>query len=208
MKKLFLILSLSVLFFAGCSDLGTNDPIDNSQVISGEKVSKWQFMDLPEIKNDASNEIEATFYTGKIVIGQWGASLPMTRVYWSNRGIVKVKSKLDVPAGAFSGLKLIWYSVNDESALTDFHPGMEFDKDLTFDLKIENIDLSDIEDPSQIEFAYVDDSQSIEIAPYEDLVVDIQNNTLEVKNAKIGHFSRYGFVRGTEYTNPDGQGDE
>lgn len=185
------------MFLVGCSDMGTNDPVGPEQT-SVEKTAQWKFMDLPKISADNSSEIEATFYTGKIVWGDWGATIPMTRVYWSSNGLVKVKSKLDIPAGAFSGLKLIWYAVNDELALTDFHPGMEFDKDVEFDLKIENIDLSDISDPSLVEFAYLDDSETVQIASYDDLIVDVDNGTLEVVNARIGHFSRYGFVRGIE----------
>ena len=197
MKKLVFLLSLSLLILAGCSDMGTDSPVTSDQAATANTV-QWKFMDLPDISADNYAEVEATFYTGKFVWGDWGANIPMTRVYWSGNGLVKVKAKLNVPAGAFDGLKLIWYSVNDELAVADFHPGMEFDKDLTFNLKIQNIDVSDITDPSLVEFAYLDDSEVIHIAEYDDIIVDLDNGELEVVNAKIGHFSRYGFVRGIE----------
>ena len=71
MKKLVFLLSLSLLILAGCSDMGTDSPVTSDQAATANTV-QWKFMDLPDISADNSAEVEATFYTGKFVWGDWG----------------------------------------------------------------------------------------------------------------------------------------
>ncbi len=193
MKKLAVLLLFLGLILAGCSDLGTNAPLDNPQATN--KTNGYEFVKLPANNDAGATAVERTFWTGRFIIGHFGGNIPMFRLYWSDNGIVTVQSDLEIPAQAFNGLKLIYYSVDSDLAVADFNPEMTFNKDLNFTLKFTNIDLSGITNPDQIEFAYLDGNNQIQIAEYDELTVDLESGTLEVINAKIGHFSRYGFVR-------------
>ena len=60
-------------------------------------------------------------------------------------------------------------------------------------LKIEGVDLSGV-NPNTLDFVYIDASGNIHPVEYEVVTMDAVNGKLEVKNAKLNHFSRYGFV--------------
>ncbi len=198
MKKLLTAVFIVMLFlFNACSDMGTNNPVDQD-VVTAEKATNYEFIELGDLVADTEDATEYLHWTGMLIYGPWGGDVPMLRFYFSPNGIATVKANLDVPRNAFSGIKLIRYTVDDELAVVDFDPGMAFNKDLTFDLKFTNIDLGYLEANAEYDFAYLDNNGSIVLADYKKITVDVENGNLEVKGAKIGHFSRYGFVRAIE----------
>ncbi|MCF8305142.1 MAG: hypothetical protein K9I71_02420 [Ignavibacteriales bacterium] len=192
MKTVKFLLVLLVLVAIGCSESGITDPINEG---SSTKTLKKEFIKLPTL--DQSNDLntEALFIAAKFIKGEIGGNITLNRTYYTESGIAKVKSKLDIPSDAFSGWQLIAYLISTEYAVVDFFPSMEFDKDLTLDLEFQNIDLSAVSSPSEIEFAYIDNSGTVQIAEYDEIEVDVEEGTLSVTGAKIGHFSRYGFIR-------------
>lgn len=193
MKKLFSILLLTIFILAGCSDLSVeNNPIDEST----SKNLTW--LELPKsLEKEKSTELQAWHLNGRFINGNEGGVVAMNRSYYTVNGIVTVTASLEVSNDAFSGWKLIWYIIDDVYATTDFFPEMTFDIPCTYNLKIENADLSQFTSPDEIDFAYLD-GERIELAEYGELIVDFDNNILEVKDALLPHFSRYGFVRKTD----------
>jgi hypothetical protein len=70
---------------------------------------------------------------------------------------------------------------------------MEFNQDVIYNAKFTGLNLTGI-DPSSIDFVYQDESGAIEKIEYDALNIDVENGVLEIVNARIPHFSRYGFT--------------
>ncbi|UCH66355.1 MAG: hypothetical protein JSW63_04295 [Ignavibacterium sp.] len=74
-----------------------------------------------------------------------------------------------------------------------FGPLMQFEEDVTLDLVFTGLDLTSI-DPNGIDFVYVNEDGSVEQIEYEDINVNVSTGRIEVEEAELSHFSRYGFV--------------
>ena len=81
-----------------------------------------------------------------------------------------------------------------DDAVVDLYPQMTFDNPLNLNLTFSGLDLTGV-NPSEVNFYYIDPDGNLEIAENDGITVDIANGTLSVKNAKIPHFSRYGFAK-------------
>ena len=84
--------------------------------------------------------------------------------------------------------------IDEDDATTEFGPEGDFDKPVIFNLTYMGLDLSKI-DPEEIDFVYIDDSGNITPIDYQGLQIEAQSGKLEVINAYLPHFSRYGFVK-------------
>jgi len=84
--------------------------------------------------------------------------------------------------------------LDDKSAVVEFGPSpMNFNETLKFDLEYRGIDLGGI-DVSKVKFVYMADNGSIQQIQSDGIDVNVKDHSLKVKNAKLNHFSRFGFV--------------
>ena len=70
---------------------------------------------------------------------------------------------------------------------------MVFNGSVVYNVTYSGIDLTGI-DPKTVQFAYLASDGSVQYAANDGIVVDLATGKLQVINAKIPHFSRYGFV--------------
>lgn len=167
MKKMLITLTIAVLFFLGCSE---KTAITNPESQSRNWIS---------LSNGSLSKITED-YVEKTINGDKG-------------GIITFKlGILFVPRGAFEGTKTLTVANNNEFAVVDFGPSMQFDKPLLFTIHYTDLDLSGI-DPSKVEFGFMDGNQFVPVS-YQSLRVDVKRGTLTVIGAQINHFSRYGFT--------------
>ena len=82
---------------------------------------------------------------------------------------------------------------DNKTTVTSFSPSMEFNKKASFSITYQGLKLYGI-NISDIKFAYIASDGSVQYAENEGITVDKYMGILKVKNAKIPHFSRYGFV--------------
>ena len=190
MKKIIAVLTLVTLVFIGCSD--NNNPIAPTDS-SNQALESQTFIPLPAPENPDLS-VERWFYAWGMIDGNSGGEIELEKSYRSRKGKVKVEAELEIDGGSFAGEKFIFYLVNDKKGTIDFFPGMTFDKDLTFSVKFEGVKLKNV-DPDNVKFAYIDNDGNTVISDYDELNVDVEEGVLEVKGAKISHFSRYGFVK-------------
>jgi hypothetical protein len=83
--------------------------------------------------------------------------------------------------------------VDDKTCTATFSPHMEFNKDVIFNATFTGIDLDGV-NPATVKFAYLAEDGSVEYAANDGIIVDKSRGKLVVINARIPHFSRYGFV--------------
>ena len=197
--NLFAVLGLLVMIGCG-EETGIVSP-------KGEELTQGlnkEWIALPE-KDPSSALVESTFKRSERIdrrnggnISIWtGYRMRYSRHYSRyNSNDLQISAKLTIPPYAFNDgeSKYFTIEVDEETCSVKFQPSpFVFDQPLIFNLTIRNIDLSEF-DESNVDFAYLAEDGSIEKAKYDRIIVDKENGILEVKNAVIPHFSRFGFV--------------
>jgi len=186
------ILILFALVF-GCSpDANINTP--DSPSTHTAKLIK-----LPAVKSGLS--IEGNLIRVKNIDGTTGGTFAESFEYQSANGTVLINSKLIFPANAFPGSKTISQTFNTETASLQFGPPMQFIAPVSYTLTVSGLDLTGI-NPDMLDFVYVAQDGSFTGVVYDSITVDVASGSITVSNARLEHFSRYGFV------NKDDDGNE
>jgi hypothetical protein len=84
-------------------------------------------------------------------------------------------------------------TVNDEFGTATFSPSGTFLKPVIYNLTIVGVDLSNV-NPATVSFVYMAPDGKYYKPNYQNIVVDKQCGRLQIINAELTHFSRYGFV--------------
>ena len=186
MKKHLLIFALIGLFFYGCTS--ESDITSPEQSINPEP--NW--IALPKAEG---MQIENSFTVTKKINGSQGGFLTMFESYPGGPfGTVTIDAELVFEQGCYPGNKDISMTNDDFNCATTLEPSFEkFNGVVTFNIKYTGINLNNI-DPNNVKFAYIAPGGELEYAANEGIIVNVSTGTIQVVNAKIDHFSRYGFV--------------
>ncbi len=187
MKKLLLIITFLGLMLAGCSDTNNNPVNPNT-------AAKKQLIPLPE-KSSTSTETE--FSVSKTINGEEGGTINLVRFYFSFRGkLVFVFAHLTIPQNAFEGTHTITLTTDDAYAAVNFDPHMQFNIPLNLTLSFTGLNLGALGmNSTNVGFDYFDDYGNAFPVENDGINVNLISGNLTVINAKIHHFSRYGFSR-------------
>ncbi|HSR18563.1 MAG TPA: hypothetical protein VLM39_10785 [Ignavibacteriaceae bacterium] len=186
MIKIYLAsIIIFIMVLSGCTK---ENPLENS-VPAG--IEDRTIINLPEFSGE---QVEAVFSASKSINGYKGGDVLIDKQYKSFTGTVKIFARIKFKPGAFTGVKLIKMIIDDVNGTISFNPPSVFNRPADLDLKFEGIDLSGI-DQKKVEFVYINPNGTFEPIIYKSMTVDIPAKTLEVKDAEINHFSRYGWCR-------------
>jgi hypothetical protein len=189
-KFLFLATIAASLFYFGCSDLATNP--NTNPGVSTQSAKNVTWVNLPS--QASLDKRNGDFNASGFVVGNLGGYLHFNESYVGSDGnTVSIEANLTIPAGAFNGAKDIKMQATDFAAV-DFFPSMIFNKPLSLNLKFTGLNLDGV-NPKDINFYYMDTNGNLVPAANDGVIVDVQTGTLEVINAQIPHFSRYGFAK-------------
>ncbi len=184
MKLVKYFIALSFLIIIGCSE----SLVDSNQPQNVQNFAKHNWIAL---NNQNSASVESNLSASEVIKKNKGGKINLNE----RAGSIKIKAKLDVPKNAFSNDEtlLVTVSADPYSASVNFEPSpYTFDKELSFDLEYDGLNLNGI-DKSEIDFGYLAPDGSFVKAEYDK--IDLHNDKLKVKNARISHFSRYGFIK-------------
>lgn len=162
--------------------------------------SKSQVFELIPLPKKAALWMDSVYTISKVIDGSVGGRINMGNYYISDTGdSVVFNVDLRIPAGAFQGTETITITIDRDSAAVHFYPEMVFTKELNLfqsfkGLKLENVPTG------TIDFVYLCDDGSIEIIKKNGIQVVVPQEIVRVQNAKLKHFSRYGWVRKSEKT--------
>ncbi|MBT8386061.1 MAG: hypothetical protein KJO12_01500 [Ignavibacteria bacterium] len=187
MKKLLTLSLLSFLLFFGCNQ--------NSEILTPVEESSSQDYSLISLPTPSGGLSVETLMTQFMEInGDEGGKFDIKFNYEGGPfGFVKIDSKLEFLAGAFVGNADISQTHNTDFASMTFGPSMQFSARVVHSLKIEGVDLSGV-NPNTLDFVYIDAIGNMYPVEYEEVRMDASSGKLEVKNAILPHFSRYGFI--------------
>lgn len=185
MKTLLSVLLVLGFYFAGCT---------NEQVISSSPLQKETDYSLIKLPTASGLQINNIYSDSKWISGSQGGSLNIQGSYSGGIfGTVTVNSTLVFTAGSFSGSKNISMTADDEYCSSSFLPGMSFSAPAIYNITYTGIDLTGI-NPAHVTFVYLKTDGTLEYPLHEGITVDATTGKISVKNAKLNHFSRYGFV--------------
>jgi hypothetical protein len=187
MRFIYTLSIASLLFFFGC-DQGS----DLISPLSESPTKQLKLISIPAPSGGLSVETLVTKY--KEIDGDDGGEFTANFSYSGGPfGTVIVESELDFDSDAFEGERLISQTLDTDFAAMKFGPSMQFYDDIGLDLVITGLDLSGI-DPNTLDFVYINEDGTIEHVEYDDIIVNVSTGTIEVDDAELTHFSRYGFV--------------
>jgi hypothetical protein len=150
-----------------------------------------QLIKLPAMKSGLKIETDLT--RSKYINGNNGGMFAESFEFQSVTDNIVINSQLVFPAGAFSDGKTITQTFDTETASLEFGPAMQFNIPVNYTLTVSGLDLTGI-DPETLDFVYVTQNGSITGIEFDSITMDTATGTLKVTNAKLHHFSRYGFV--------------
>lgn len=184
--------SILILGIMGCGDV-----VDYSPPISNTNIDGMNWLSLPlhEIQTADGIYFEKVFFTiTKAINGKIGGELILQSEY---RGgplrKVKFDSRLTFEENSFEGVRQISMSVQPEFGSAVFEPHGTFLKPAIYNAKFEGLNLKGI-DPKTVKFVYMVEDGTYEYIPTDKIKVDINKGILQVENALLPHFSRFGFV--------------
>ena len=184
MKYYLLIPILAIFILAGCAK---ENSIMGPQSSTNQSTSQWI-----KIIHSPSLSVENTYTASKSIDGSKGGTVELTKVFKDDGNWALVTAKLTIPKGAFSGTKVISYTVNTEFASIDFSPAnTSFSKNLNLDITFTGVNISGYK-ASDLIFSYLKDN-SIVPAKFTYANANIAQGLLVVLGAQISHFSRYGW---------------
>ena len=186
MKYLITLALFSALIFLGCNqDADITSPIDLSTESSFEK--QWI-----TLSSNSGFSIEETFTkTKKKANGRKGWNITFDHTFSNG---VRSYGDLDCPKNAYDRKLTFSFTLSNEVTLTDFNPSpFTFEIPVEYTIIYEGLDLTGL-NPEDVDFYYVASSGALVKAEYTRLEVNIATGRLFVLDAKLPHFSRYGFV--------------
>jgi hypothetical protein len=187
MKTTLFSFLLSALLLLGCNETPVQS--EEPQDLAGQSYELIQIP--PRLDGGSSFSITET------IDGSKGGQINIHEHYITVDGdTVKVDVKLKIEKNCFSGNVDITMTVDDVYTAVNFMPAMVFDKPLELDFKYKGLDPDQLNLTSgNYDFLYIDDNGNTETILSDGVVVKEQNGEISVKNAMLGHFSRFAFAR-------------
>lgn len=178
MKKLFLLCFLVGITFLSCSD-NIDNPI----------VSSHSNTDLTS---------EGQLFTAKLIDGVIGDEIILNETFNDIAGNeINVYARLKILENSFPSTVTITMIPNVENLSIQFFPEMTFNRDLRLDLVFTGVDLEALgfTATGAVEFAFFANNGDTELIENDKSLVNIPQKKISVQNAKLNHFSRYGWIR-------------
>ena len=194
MKNISKILLFAIVFLWGCEP--TNDQIINTpDNISSSPLFLNVNCELIPLPEKSPLWVDSVFTMCREIDGSVGGRMIMEKYYISGIGdSVFIKADLRIPAGAFNGTKLISMTVDSEYAVIHFSPEMVFEDTLRLFQTFEGLNLEEYP-TGTIDYMYVNTNGSVDLIKKNGMQIVVPQGIVRVQNAKLLHFSRYGWVR-------------
>ncbi len=180
---------------AGCENFSDlTNPVLNSEPESINKITKFDFELIPLPPKSPVWE-DSIFTVSQIIDGNVGGRIILEKYYIDAKGdSVSIFADLRIPEGAFQGTENITITADDQFAAIHFYPSMAFEDTLKLFQSFEGIDLSNYTNGT-IDFVFIDDDGNVELIKKNGTQIVIPQGIVRVQNAKLQHFSRYGWIR-------------
>jgi hypothetical protein len=188
-------LLLIIVFVLGCEETSNIiDPINTSVSANYNKITDFDYELIP-LPPKSPLWIDSIFTISQTIDGNVGGRIIMEKYYIAANGdSINIFADLRIPAGAFTGTENISITVDNEYAAIHFLPSMVFADTLRLFQSFGGLDLKDYSNGT-LDFVFIDDEGNIELLKKNGVQVNVPQGFVRVQNAKLLHFSRYGWIR-------------
>lgn len=198
MRTFIITFLLSTLLLIGCessSDFST-DPLNLSKETYDQGTisdnSEYILIPLP-LRSPLWQDSVLTM--SQVIDGTIGGRMIMNKYYISSDGdSICIEADLRIPAGAFPGIETITMTVDSYYAAIHFQPQMVFEDTLRLFQSFKGMNLTNF-NTGTIDFVFISNDGSIELVKKNGVQIVKPQGIVRVMNAKLPHFSRYGWVR-------------
>ena len=187
MKKLFLLCFLVGITILSCSDNSNNTIVTTPNDV--ENLTK---------SSPHSFNIYTWLYTSRLVDGSIGCDFIYDTTFVNTLGReINVYARLKIEPGSFNGKTEIIMIPNAENLSVKLFPEMIFNEEVKLSLIFTGINITTFgyKKTGKAEFAYFSDDGDIELIESDISQVSLPQDQIKVLNAKLIHFSRYGWIR-------------
>jgi hypothetical protein len=186
MRRSIYLFTLLTLFVIGCSEESSVlAPVNNVS------TNEPNWITLP-VHNSLS--INGDVSVSKMLYGTDESLLEINTGYTGGPfGYINITANSRFQRNSFTGQRYTTMSVNDKFGTATFSPSGTFSKPVIYNLTIMGVDLSKV-DPTKVSFVYMAPNGSYYKPVYDRIYVEKQSGKLQIVNAQLPHFSRYGFV--------------
>jgi hypothetical protein len=183
MKTFITTFALLLMFAVGCTD--------QTSITSPEQPVQTQEPNWIALPQPSGMQVNEEVSSSKVIDGSKGGHISLNSNFYYGRVILK--SDLEFPSASFSGSVNFTVTHDAATCVSTFGTSFVFNQDLIFNISYTGLNLNGI-NPSRVKFAYIAADGSVQYAVNDGIIVDLVTGKLEVINAKVPHFSRYGFV--------------
>ena len=195
MKQLPILFVISLLILGACShDTSILEPVEQSASSVSQNDSEPDWL----LNNLLINPVLSKVHKKKqLILKDKDCEMKLEKKYVDRRGnkvIVKVIMK--IKKGTLDQDSEIEMRVDDKTGVLTFTPHQEFKKYAILTVELSGLNPG-IVNPDDVRFAYLAENGTYEEVDYNKLEIKIKNGKLSIKlkEAKLPHFSRYGFFR-------------
>jgi uncharacterized lipoprotein NlpE involved in copper resistance len=191
MKRWFVTLGVvAMLVFVGCDNKEENSLISpQSESLGSVQQSNWIVLPAP-----SNASLQKVVNASKLINGSEESLIEINTGYAGGSfGWVSITANARFPRNSFKGSRYVSMSIDTKYANTDFSPSGTFLKPVIYNMTIMGVDLKEIE-PSNVKFVYMAPDGNYYPVKYQKIFVEKQSGKLQVINAELPHFSRYGFT--------------
>ncbi len=180
MKKVLLSLVFTTFMFWGCAE--------NTSLTGPEKIeSQNTFLKINAEKASLMKKSEVS----KTIDGKRGGLIRINLA--AEEDDFGARGWLYFGRKSFDGKKVITVKTDKEYAALDFYPeGIDLNKPARLTVLFKGLDL---EENSDIDFQYIDENGNLAPVDYRKLIVYKKLGWVIVIDARLNHFSRYGFTK-------------
>ena len=194
MKTILATLIITLVLLLGCdttSDFSLNNPENDFSKLS---ICVPLFEKIP-LPNKSALWQDSVFTMSQAIDGSVGGRMNMEKYYISDLGdSVIISADLKIPPGAFKGTETITITLDNNYAAFHFYPAMTFMDTLKLLQSFEGLHLENYP-TGTFDFVFISDDGSIELIKKNVVQVVVPQGIVRVQNAKLLHFSRYGWIR-------------
>ena len=201
MKKVLILTILIGITFLGCSDNFDNTLVSTSiqtDKLTNSQNSKSIILADRDTKDPALNPF---LTASKSINGAIGDTLLIETSYVNYQGrLLYVYARLKVKPQAFQGTTEFTMILHHEEASIELFPHMAFDVDVQLSITYQGIDIKEIgfNTSEDLYFVFFNENGETEIIDDKTAHVNTYEQRIKVSNAKLSHFSRYGWIRRSE----------
>ncbi len=191
MYKYLSILAILLMFVIGCTDESNMlSPVGNA-ANNNEVITNPNWITLPAAANQSLKKDIAVSQT---IYGDQESLLEINTGYAGGPfGWISITANARFQRYSFTGSRYVTMSINDDFGAASFSPSGTWAKPVIYNLTIQGIDLSNV-DPSKVSFVYMALDGNYYKAKYQSLYVEKQSGKIQLINAELPHFSRWGFI--------------